>query len=213
MKKWVGWILIVGCFYMSGGSGPVHAEDLPREEEPIIQPPVEEKKVKEAKIDTERLEVGPFYGLYAPDGFGASGVLGIRLAYHLTEDVFFEGSFGMTQIDQTAFRRVIGRPLAADEDVTYWSVDVGYNLFPGQVFLTRKRTINSTIYLIGGLGQTRLDRRDHFTFNLGTGFKLFVTDWLDIRTDLRAHAFETDLTGQKERNYNLEGTVALAAFF
>ena len=200
-------------FFTIGGSAFVQAEDLPREEEPIIKPPVEGKKVNEAKIDTEYLEIGPFYGIYAPDGFGASGVYGLRLAYHLTEDVFFEGSFGMTQIDQTAFRRVIGRPLVADDDVIYWNVDAAYNIFPGQMFLTRGQTINSTLYLIGGLGQTYMDKQEHFTFNAGTGIKVYLTDWLDIRTDFRVHAFETDITGEKEMNYNLEGTAALALFF
>jgi outer membrane beta-barrel protein len=213
MKRWILWLLFQILFFTIGGLTYAKAEDLPREEEPIIKPPVEEKKVNEAKIDTEYLEIGPFYGVYATDGFGASGVYGLRLAYHLTEDVFFEGSFGMTQIDQSAFRRVTGRNLVSDEDLTYWNVDAAYNLFPGQIFLTRGRTLNSTLYLIGGLGQTTMDQQERFTFNVGTGIKVYLTDWLDIRVDFRVHAFETDITGEQEMNNNLEGTAALALFF
>jgi len=213
MKRWI-LLAVVVCWGLIGGSfSIVYAEDFPQAEEPVIKPPVQENKLKEAKIDTEYLEIGPFYGLYAVEGFSAAGVFGIRLALHLTEDIFFEGSYGMTKVDQEAFRRVTGLPLVADEDVSYWNVNAAYNLFPGQIFLTHRWTINSAIYLSGGLGETRLDQREHFTFNVGTGYKLFIADWLDLRTDLRVHAFETDLTGEKERIYNLEGTAALAVFF
>ena len=191
----------------------VHAQDLPTEGEPVIKPPTEERPLKEARIDTERFEVGPYYGVYAPDGFGASGVLGVRLAYHVTEDIAFEGSYAMTRVDQTAFRRLTGRALLASDDLTYWSVGASYELFPGQIFLTRKRTINSAIYVVGGLGQTTMDEQKHFTAEFGTGFKLFATDWLNIRPDLRFHVFESDITGRKELTYNLEGTIALALFF
>ena len=213
MKKWIPLAMMAIGLSLSAGAWLAQAEDLPREDEPVIQPPVEEKRAVEARLDTEHWEIGPFFGLYAPDGFGASPVFGIRLAYHVTEDVSFEGSYGMTRVDQTAFRRVTGLALVTNEDLSYWSVDAAYNLFPGQIFLTSRRTINSSIFLIGGLGQTTLDQRDHFTLNLGTGFKVFVTDWLDIRTDLRVHAFEADFTGAKERTFNIESTLALAFFF
>ncbi len=191
----------------------VRAQGLPTEEEPVIKPPTEDRPLKEARIDTERFEVGPYYGVYSPDGFGAAGVLGVRLAYHVTEDIAFEGSYAMTRVDQTAFSRLTGRPLLASDDLTYWSVGASYDLFPGQIFLTRKRTINSAIYLVGGLGQTTMDDRKHFTAEFGTGFKLFATDWLNIRPDLRIHVFESDVTGEKKLTHNLEGTIALALFF
>jgi outer membrane beta-barrel protein len=100
-----------------------------------------------------------------------------------------------------------------NDDLAYWSVGASYDLFPGQIFLTRKRTINSAIYVVGGLGQVTMDDRNHFNMNVGTGYKLFVTDWLSVRPDLRLHAFETDVTGEKKLTYNLEGTLALALFF
>lgn len=203
--------LLIGAGSDLGRS--VHAQALPTEEEPVIKPPAEDRPLKEARIDTERFEVGPYYGLYAPDGFGASGISGVRFAYHVTEDIAFEGGYAMTRVDQTAFRRLTGRPLLVSDDLTYWSVGASYELFPGQVFLTRKRTINSAIYLIGGLGQTTMDERHHFTVDVGTGFKLFATDWLNIRPDLRIHMFESDVTGEKGLTYNLEGTIALALFF
>jgi len=198
---------------LAGWGAAALAENLPQSEEPVIKPETSEQELSEAKIDTESLELGAFYGAYSMDGFGTTGVYGFRLAYHLTEDVFFEGTYAVTRFDQSTFQQLTGRSLVADDQVVYWNVDAGYNLFPGQIFLTRRKTINSTIFLIGGLGQTSVDRQDQFTFNAGTGFKLFITDWLDIRLDFRLHAFQSDLTGKNEMTYNLEDTASIGFFF
>lgn len=207
----VGMGLVIGSGMDLGSS--VYAQGLAIEEEPVITPPTEDRPLKEARLDTERFELGPYAGIYAPDGFGASAVFGLRLTYHVNEDIAFEASYAVSQVDQTAFRRLTGRSLLVSDDLSYWSVGASYDLFPGQLFLTRNRTMNSAIYVVGGLGQVTMDERNHFSMNVGTGFKIFVTDWFNIRPDLRFHVFETDVTGEKKVTFNLEGTLALALFF
>ncbi len=205
--------IIFGLIFSQGAIAAAQSGEFLRGEDPLISPPTEERVIKEAGIDAEYIEVSAFYGLYALDGFASSPVSGARLALHLTEDIFFEGSYGMTEADQEVFERLTARLLLTDTEIIYWNVNVAYNLFPGQIFLSRKKTINSTIFLIGGLGQTQVDNRDHFTSNFGIGYRAFITDWLDARIQYTVHSFETDLTGVKERIYNLEGTVGLAIFF
>jgi outer membrane beta-barrel protein len=215
MMAWRASIMVVLAVALSAPAA-VRAEEsapLGMDESPVIAPPSKDHPLQDARIDTERFEVGPYYGLYAPDSFGVSSIVGVRLAYHVTEDIAFEAGYAMGQVDQTSFRRLTGRSLLANENLSYWNVGASYELFPGQIFLTRKRTINSAIYLIGGLGQTTMDDRGHFTVDFGTGFKLFATDWLNIRPDLRIHVFETDLTGEKTLTYNIEATLAVAVFF
>lgn len=210
VKIWIA--LIVGAGFFHGEIASAQSGKFPQGEVPLISPPVNEKTIKEARIDKEYIELTAIYGLYAFDGFSSSPVSGARLALHLTEDIFFEGSYGMTKADQEVFRRLTARTLLTKTDVTYWNVNVAYNLFPGQIFLNRKKTINSTIFLVWGLGETQLDDRDHFTNNFGIGYKAFITDWVDVRIQYMVHTFETDLTGINERIYNLEGTVGLAVF-
>src|SRR3990172_6683219 len=114
MRTWRVWIRMVMGLVIGAGlhlGTAVCAQDLPVEEEPVIKPPAEERPLKEARIDTERFELGPYFGIYAPDGFGASSVLGLRLTYHVTEDIAFEASYARSRVDQTAFRRLTGRSL------------------------------------------------------------------------------------------------------
>jgi len=208
-------MLVMGLV-INVGSPPIplaYGQDLPIEEEPIIKPPSEARPLKEARLDTERFELGLYAGIFAPDGFGASGVYGLRLAYHVTQDIAFEATYAISRVDQSAFRNLTGRSLLVTDDLWYWSAGVSYDLFPGQVFLTQKRTLYSAIYVAAGFGQVNLDDQNHFSVNIGTGYKLFLTDWLSIRPDFRLYTFETDITGDKKLTYNLEGTITLALFF
>ncbi len=201
------WILFSPVFVAAQGPG------FPEERDPLIAPPIREKKVIEEKIDKEYLELAPIFGVYEVEGFKASPVYGLRAALHMTEDVFFEGNFAITKAEQTDFTKSTGLSLFSNEDLVYWNVNLGYNLFPGQIFLTRTKTLNSAIYLVGGVGQTEFDDQDRFTFNFGTGYKIFFTDWMDMGFRLSLHAFESDLTGENKRLYNMEGTIHMAVFF
>ena len=60
------------------------------------------------------------------------------MAYHVTEDFFVEGLYGQTTMGQTSFELLSGgAPLLTDEerDLTYYSVGLGWNIFPGEAFI------------------------------------------------------------------------------
>ncbi|MFQ5588659.1 MAG: outer membrane beta-barrel domain-containing protein [Nitrospiria bacterium] len=210
-----GRIKIVLGFILLFQTATVFAQgpQLPQDDAPLITPPVEERQIVEPKIDQEFLEVTPFYGFYSIEGFSASPVYGVRAALYISEAAFLEGNYGMTKADSDAFTARTGTFVFTDHDVSYWNVNVSYNLFPGQIFLTRRRTLNSTIYLAAGVGQTEFDTRTRFTLNVGTGYRIFFTDWMDAGFRLAVHSFETDLSGVKDRLFNLEGTVGIGFFF
>ncbi|NOY85248.1 MAG: outer membrane beta-barrel domain-containing protein [Nitrospirae bacterium] len=208
-KKWILFVFV--CLLNQVGMVFAQAPNFPKSEDPLIAPPSERIDFKEEKIDQEFIEITPYYGFYGIDGFSTSNVMGLNLALHLTEDVFFEGNYGISEVSDDSFGG--GLTIFTDTDLTYWNVNLGYNLFPGQIFLTRNRTLNSTIYIVGGAGLTEFDAKSRFTFNFGTGYKIFFTDWMDAGFRLSLHSFESDVTGVKEQMFNLEGIVSVAFFF
>ncbi len=212
-NKWIrfGFVCLFLSFLNQAVMVAAQTPDFPTSEDPLIAPPAETLAFKEEKIDQEFIEISPYYGLFALDGFSTAPVMGLNLALHLTEDVFFEGNYGMTKVSDDGFGG--GLTIFTDTDMTYWNVNLGYNLFPGQIFLTRRRTMNSTIYIVGGAGLTEFDAKSQFTFNFGTGYKIFFTDWMDAGFRLSLHSFESDVTGEKEKMFNLEGIVSIAFFF
>jgi outer membrane beta-barrel protein len=183
-----------------------------RSDRPVIEPELERREITEADIDSEDFEVGGFVGLMNVEDFGTNLVYGVRAAYHITEDFFAEAALGRTDTDQTSYEDLSGgaRLLTDDErQLTYYNLSLGWNALPGEVFIGRGHAFNSALYLIGGAGNTDFGGDNHFTVNVGAGYRLLLTDWAALHVDVRDHIFESDLLGDDEYKHNLEAHTGL----
>lgn len=181
--------------------------------EQLIQPEVERRTVELSNIDTEDFEATVFMGLLSIEDFGANMVVGARFAYHLNEDIFIEGSVAKSTIGTSSAERVGPFTLPGERELTYYDISLGYNLLPGESFLTRNTSFNSALYLIAGVGNTTFLGDDKLTINIGGGFRLLATDWLAVHIDVRNHMFNIDILGEDKTANNLEVTLGLSAFF
>ena len=183
---------------------------------PVIEPEVERREINPRKIDTENFEVGVFAGQMSVEDFGVNTVTGASLAYHITEGFFVELAAGQTTTEETSFERLSGAAqLLTDEEreLTYYNVSLGYNIFPGEVFIGRRRALNTSLYVIGGVGKTQFAGDDRFTVNFGMGLRLMPTDWFAVHADIRDHVFDIDLLGQEKTAHNIEGHLGVTFFF
>ncbi len=186
------------------------------EQDQVIQPRIDRKEIKEAKIDTEDFEIGAFVGLMSVEDFGTNTVYGLRAAYHVTEDMFIEAAYGRTDTDKTSFERLSGAAdLLTDDErkLSYYNLSVGYNLLPGETFIGSKRAFNSALYIIGGIGSTDFAGDNRFTLNFGAGYRLLLTDWLALHVDVRDHIFDIDVTGEDKTTHNIEISSGFSIFF
>lgn len=185
-------------------------------EVPVIEPEVERRVIDPAEIDTEDFELGFFAGQMSVEDFGVNTVTGLRFAYHITEGFFVELAAGQTDTELTSFERLSGAAqLLTDpqREYSYYNVSMGYNVFPGESFIGRNRALNTSFYLIAGVGKTRFAGDDRFTVNVGAGMRLLPLDWLAIHIDVRDHILDVDLLGQEKTVNNLEAHVGLTFFF
>jgi outer membrane beta-barrel protein len=199
------------------GFGPDEAPP-PSSEPPgqVIDPEVERREVKEPKIDREDFELGAFAGVLAIEDFGSDLVYGARLAYHVTEGFFIEATIGQSEGGLTSFEILSGGAelLTDDERVyTYYNLDLGYNILPGEVFLGEGHAYNTNLYLIAGLGSTTFAGDDRFTVNFGFGYRFLLTDSVAFHLDFRDHLYDIDLFGEEKTVHNLEGTFGVTVFF
>ena len=58
----------------------------------MIQPQVDRREVKLPKYPSKDFEIGLYAGTYATQNFGSSLVGGVRLGYHISEDIFVRGA-------------------------------------------------------------------------------------------------------------------------
>lgn len=182
----------------------------------VIDPQVERREIREPQIDTENFEIGAYAGILSIEDFESEVVYGVRLAYHVTEGFFVEGTVGQSEAGLTSFERLSGgAPILSDDDrnFTYFNLNLGYNVLPGEVFFGEGRTFNTALYLIAGLGSTRFAGDDRFTVNVGAGYRFLLTDSLAVHLDVRDHLFDIDILGEDKTTHNMEGHLGLTVFF
>jgi len=198
------------------GAGQAETSAGDQAQPPVIEPAIERREIEVAAIDTEDFEVGVFAGAMSIEDFGVNTSLGARLAYHITEGFFVELAAGASKGEQTSFERLSGAAQLltdGERSLTYYNVSLGYNVFPGEIYLGPQRAVNSAIYLIGGVGKTRFAADDRFTLNFGIGVRLIPRDWFAIHADIRDHIFDVDLLGQEKTTHNMEAHLGVTFFF
>ena len=215
----VAMIGLSGCAATKNLFGFGDREAPPPTSEPpgqVIDPDVERREVKEPAIDREDFEIGAFAGIMSIEDFGSDVSYGVRLAYHITEGFFVEGTAGMSRAGLTSFEILSGgaRLISDSErDLIYYNLNLGYNILPGEVFLGEGRAYNTNLYLIAGLGSTTFAGDDRFTVNVGAGYRLLLNDAVAIHLDFRDQLFDIDLLGEEKTAHNLEGHLGITVFF
>ncbi len=183
----------------------------------IIEPEGQQSKSDQAKIDNEVFEAGFFLGMISIEDFGTHPLYGVKASFHATEDFFLQANYGRSEAGRTSYETINGSGINiltdADREYSYYDVLVGYNLFPGETFVTRNLTFNSAFYLIGGVGNTQFAGDEQFTLVVGTGYRIIFSDWLTWNLDYRDHMFETELLGHKKQTHNIEFATGLTVFF
>ena len=212
-------ISLTGCaatknlFGFGNKSAPPPSSEGPGQ---VIDPEVERREIKEAAIDREDFEIGAYAGIMSIEDFGTDVSFGVRLAYHITEGFFVEGTVGQSKGGLTSFEVLSGgATLITDSErtMTYYNLNLGYNILPGEVFIGEGRAYNTNLYLIAGLGSTRFAGDDRFTVNVGAGYRFLLSDSIALHLDFRDHLFDIDLLGEEKTAHNLEGHLGFTVFF
>ena len=182
----------------------------------VIEPNVARRKIKTPKIDNENWEVGAGFGFLSIEDFGTNSAYAGMLTYHVTEDFFFRADVGQSTAGRTSFENLGGdiELLTGDERrFTYYSLSLGYNFLPGEVFLGRETAMNSSFYVLGGIGSVNFAGDDRLTINFGAGFRVLPTDWLAIHLGVQDRVFDSDLLGETKVTNNIETLLSATVFF
>ncbi len=213
-------VLLLTCLAAVATGCSVFGRDNPPLEDagasaPVISPEVERREIKTPKIDSEDFEITGFVGLLSVEDFGSNTVYGARIAYHVTEGLFLEGSYGQTgDVDETSVEVLNNIDLLGDDrKYSYYDLAVGWNIFPGEVFLGKNHAFNSALYVLAGAGNTTFAGDDFFTLTFGAGYRVLATDSIALHFDVRDHLFDNDVTGEDKTTHNIEFGLGLSWFF
>jgi outer membrane beta-barrel protein len=205
---------LIACALLAA-SGAANAQTS-KPNEPVVVPEVDRRDVKPPHFPSNDFEIGVFAGIYEMQSFGSNAVSGLRLGYHVTEDVFVEGTYGRTKVSDETFRQIFpngGVFPSPSEKLTYYNLSAGYNVLPGEVFFGSRVAKASAFYVVLGVGSTTFVDQKKQTINYGFGTRLLFNDHFAVQADVRSHVFSFDLLGQKQNAKNLEATLGLTVFF
>jgi outer membrane beta-barrel protein len=192
------------------------AEDADSTPPRVIDPNVARRRIKTPKIDNENWELGGGYGFVSIDDFGTNPTVAAQITFHVTEDFFFRGDLGQTTAGRTSFETLGGdiELLTGNQrHFTYYSLSLGYNFLPGEVFLGRKTAMNSGFYTLLGIGSVKFAGDNHLALNFGAGFRVLPTDWLAIHLGVQDRVFDSDLLGETKVTNNIETLLSATVFF
>lgn len=193
------------------------ADDKPAADDTaqVVVPQVDRRDVKVPHIPSNDIEMGLFFGSYNTQNFGSSTVTGVRLGYHITEDVFVEGAYGQTKVSDENFRQILPGGVFPEEKekLKYYNLSAGYNVLPGEVFFGSSVARPSAGYLIAGVGSTTFNDQRRQTINFGFGMRLFFNDHFAVQFDAREHIFSLDLLGKRQSTRNPELSLGVTGFF
>jgi outer membrane beta-barrel protein len=196
-------------------AGPVEASDANGESPSVVEPVVSRRPVRQVKIDAEDFEIGPYMGVMALEEFGMHPSYGVRMSYHVSEDLFAEVDVGRSKGGLSSYERLTGTNFFPDSgrQITYYDLGAYYNLLPGEIFLGRGRAFNSSLYVGGSVGAMRFAGDNRFTAALGGGYRVMVNNWLSLRVDLRDRLMRSPLPGLDRASHNLESYLGFTVFF
>jgi outer membrane beta-barrel protein len=196
-------------------TAPPASATAPRAPEPVVVPQVERRTVRAPSYPSRDFAIGLFGGTYGTQNFGASGVGGVRLGYHITEDFFVDATFGQTKVSDEAFRQVLPGGLFAqqEQELRYYAVSAGWNLLTGEAYFGTRTAKAFQSYLVAGIGSTDFAGQRKQTYHVGMGLRLLFNDRFAVQFDARSHTFPQDLLGKKQDTINLEFTTGLTVYF
>src|ERR1700679_50201 len=210
--------LLAGCsWFHRGEQAPTQiVAEGSQGQPPGIEPQVNRRDGKTPKSKAKDFEVGAYFGALSIQDFGVNPIYGIRLADHVSEDIFLEADAAYSKAGQSSLEEVFPQITvlsSSGRQFTYYDFDVGYNVLPGEIFLGRGRALNSALYVTFGIGDVKFAQQDQFALNFGVGARILVTDWLALHMDVRDHIFESNLFGVNKNVDNIEATMGLTTFF
>ncbi|MCY7314328.1 MAG: outer membrane beta-barrel domain-containing protein [Rubrivivax sp.] len=183
--------------------------------EQVIVPQVDRRDVKRPRYPSNDFAFGLYGGVYSTQNFGSAAVSGLRLAYHITEDIFVDGTFGRSKVSDENYRQVLpgGIFVNRTETLSYYALSAGYNLLPGEVFFGRNLAKATQGYVLAGVGSTDFAGQKRQTVHYGFGLRLILADWFSVQADVKNHVFTLDLLGKRQSTNNPEISLGLTVFF
>jgi outer membrane beta-barrel protein len=187
----------------------------------VIVPEVKQPVLNTPRFPSSDIELGIVRGQYGIRYYGFSRTTGLRLAYHINEDFYFEAQVDQTDVSSKRLWRVspTWNPNGPNDPVTNPKysfqgvvplktvmLSTGYEgLIPGEIHLFNKYDFLTTGYVLGGVGRVNFNSRNETAFRLGSGFRVYLTNSIVFRTEAITDFYSIDRYSKKLNKIQRKG--------
>jgi outer membrane beta-barrel protein len=209
-------LVLQGLILVTPVCAEVPSLDQLRDIESVIQPDVARTEFDESVIESGDYELVLSGGVLSVEDFGSNLVLGIKFNYHISEDFFAGLEFGQSRAGLTSYETLTaGAPLLTDQQrvFQYYLFNFGYNILPGEAYMTDNVTYNTALYLTGGIGVVDFAGDTRLDFAVGAGYRLLLLNFSSVYFEMRDHVFNMDILGESKLTNNLEMTLGYSFYF
>jgi outer membrane beta-barrel protein len=192
------------------------ADNQSQQDSVLIQPEIQRVAFDEAQIDGDDFEIMLFVGYLSIEDFGVNPLLAAKLNYYVNESVFVQLTLAQSNAGESSYEILSGgAPLLTDaeRELKYYTIDIGFNLLPGEAFLDEQTAYNTAFYLSAGIGNTEFAGSDRFTIDYGAGYRLLLNDEFSLTMDFRNMVFDVDVFGENKVTNNLQFLIGFGWFF
>ena len=181
-----------------------------------VKADVERREILDDVLDSENFEIGLQGGIISIEDFENSGWMGVHIGYHMTENFYLKARYGQGKGGETSFEKLVNSaPLLTDEqrDLTYYGLNIGYNLLPGEIFFSKDLVLNSIFSIELGAGSTEFAGDEQFTVNFTANYRVFINDWVAWDIGMSDYVFDTQITGESKTTHNLNFVTGFSVYF
>lgn len=175
----------------------------------------------ELKVNSELFDIGFTAGVINLEDFPAEFLVGASVTFKASESLFLQYNYVQADISKSSLERDQGNQgnegfdIGSDRSFTHYDLLVGYNLFQGEFFAGGGAAHLSSLYVVGGIGNTAFGSEENFSYTLGVGYQIEFNRKYVMRLDYRDYIYESALiTGDDEDTvHNTQLSVGLGYLF
>ena len=165
-------------------------------------------------LDTQYFELGAYVGLLNIEDFTSEFSFGLSANFNADEHYFLQANIQFADTELSSFEQSQGQNFTDDDrDFIHYNFLLGFNVFQGEHFFSKGKAKLSTLYVVGGVGDTEFGGESAFTYVLGVGYQLAITREILFRADYRDFIFKTNLIGNDEFTHNSQLSAGLSYLF
>ncbi len=144
----------------------------------------------ELKVNSELFDVGLTAGIINLEDFPAEYLIGASVTFKASESFFLQYNYVQADISRSTHEQG-GLEYGVDRSFSHYDLLIGYNLFQGEFFAGEGDAHLSSLYVVGGIGDTDFGGEENFTYTFGVGYQIEFFRKYVLRVDYRDYLYES----------------------